>query len=336
MATISLHHVDASLDGCRRQGLDDRALLSRAGINPAAIEQSSGRVHTDQVARLFRLIQQELNDEFMGFTRAPCKFGAFIIACELTSHCQTLGDLLSRIIKLYSLLSDDIAMSLEQNSHTAELSIQLLEPEFDIQHFIAEFLLVIWHRFPSWYIGEAIRLKETHFSQAPPAHRDELKIMFPGTLQFSQPCNRLVFDAGYLQKPLVRNSKELEVFLQHHPTDIMTIPGEDSSFEAQIERTITATDHGKLLFLKADELAGQLGISTLQLYRQLQKEGTSYQRIKDNIRREKAIELLSTQRLSVDQISEFVGFSEPRSFTRAFRQWTGLSPRQYRTLHRTR
>jgi AraC-like DNA-binding protein len=69
------------------------------------------------------------------------------------------------------------------------------------------------------------------------------------------------------------------------------------------------------------------------LYRKLQLEGTSYQKIKDNIRRERSIELLVQHDLSVDNISEIIGFSEARSFTRAFRTWTGLSPRQYRTLH---
>ncbi|MCB1667612.1 MAG: AraC family transcriptional regulator [Pseudomonadales bacterium] len=333
MATISLHHVNASLEGCRQHGINDLALLARAGINPTAITQNTGRIHTDQVGRLFRLIQQELNDEFMGFTRSRCKFGVFSTLCDLLSHCQVLGEVLRKAIDLYNLLTDDLTISLEISGNSAELSLVLTEPTLDHQHFLAEFLLVIWHRFPSWYIGEAIRLRETHFSHPPPAHRNELRIMFPGPLHFNQSSNRLVFDVGYLQKPLLRTAKEREVFLANYPVDIMTIPGADGSLEAQVERAIVASNTRRLEFLKAEQLADKMGIGKLSLYRGLQKEGTGFQRIKDNIRREVAIELLTQHDRSIDQISEIVGFSEPRSFTRAFRQWTGLSPRQYRTSH---
>ena len=114
----------------------------------------------------------------------------------------------------------------------------------------------------------------------------------------------------------------------------MTIPGEDNSLEAQIERVFLKNSHGRPTFPKAEALAEQLRISPLTLYRRLLQEGTSYQKIKDNIRREIAIDKLVNKQLSVDEVSELVGFEEPRSFTRAFKQWTGLSPRNYCKYHR--
>ena len=336
MPTISRHHVDASLLGCLHRGIDAESLLTRAGINSnPSRSQPAGRVHTHQVGRLFRIIQQELNDEFMGFTQNPSKFGIFATLCDLVSKCQNLGELLQQSANFYNLLGNDVAMKLETDADNAEFSITLSRPELDEQHFIAEFLMVIWHRFPSWYLGEAIRLKETHFSHPAPAHDSELKVMFPGRLCFKQTTNKLVFDSNYLRKPLRRNSKEIAAFLHNYPIEIMTIPGEDSSLEALAERSIVKTRAGKLHFLSAEQLAEGLGLGNLTLYRRLQNEGTSYQRIKDNIRREKAIELLIERDISVDQVSDVLGYSEPRSFTRAFRKWMGVSPRQYRTLNQS-
>lgn len=333
MATISLHHVKASLEGCRRQGKSDRDLLTRAGINPATIDSNVSRIHTEQVGRLFRLIQQELNDEFMGFTKNPCKYGAFSTLCDLTSHCHTLGELLEKAVDLYNLLTSDLKMALVVTEHVTEFSFTFTDPTLDDQHFLAEFLLVIWHRFPSWYIGEAIRLRETHFVHPAPSHYKELKIMFPGTLRFNRRNNCLVFDTSYLQKPLLRKVRELDNYLSNYPLDMMTIPGVDGSVEAQVERRLASHRADNLIFLKAEQVADEMGVGKVTLYRKLQREGTSYQRIKDNIRREKSIELLTQHDLSVDRISEIIGFSEARSFTRAFRTWTGLSPRQYRTLY---
>lgn len=313
--------------------MDHRVLLARAGINPTQVEQTANRVHTDQVARLFRLVQQELDDEFMGFTAQPCKYGIFATLCELIQSCNTLRELLQKTIHFYPLITDAIDIQLATRSNTAELSFNLKQPELDHGHFLTEYLMVIWHRFPSWYIGEAIRLRETHFIHPAPGHRDELQIMFPGTLSFNQPHNSLFFDALYLDKPLIRSAKELAIFLANHPTDIMTIPGEDSSLEAQIERAIMTEGNNRLCFPKTDELAKKIKLSPLTLYRKLQQEGTSYQKIKDNIRREVAIHKLVKEKLSVDAVSEIVGFAEPRSFTRAFKHWTGLSPRNYCKYH---
>ena len=69
------------------------------------------------------------------------------------------------------------------------------------------------------------------------------------------------------------------------------------------------------------------------LYRQLKTSGTSYQKIKDNLRRERAISLLVDEGLSVEEVSHRVGFSESRSFSRAFAQWTGMTPRDYRKTY---
>lgn len=310
-------------------------LLARAGINPAIVEESNDRVHTDQVARLFRLVQQELNDEFMGFTSQPCKYGVFATVCDLVKYSKTLGELLEKAVGFYNLITDAVRMELSYPNNSARLSFTLQRPELDVGHFMTEFLMVTWHRFPSWYIGESIRLKETHFVHPAPEHRNEVRIMFPGNVLFNQDSNSLFFDSQYLDKPLVRTNRELEAFLASSPADIMTIPGEDTSLEAQIERTFLRSSSQRPTFPKAEQLAEQMGISPLTLYRRLLQEGTSYQKIKDNIRREIAIDKLVNENLSVDEVSDIVGFEEPRSFTRAFKQWTGLSPRNYCKYHRT-
>ena len=316
--------------------MDHRVLLARAGINPSLIEQTTNRVHIEQAARLFRLVQKKLDDEFMGFTTHPCKYGIFATLCELIRQCKTLKELLEKVTHFYSLITEAVDIDLNTQGNTAELSFNLQQPELDHGHFLTEYLMVIWHRFPSWYIGEAIRLRETHFVHPAPEHRDELQIMFPGKLSFNQQRNSLFFDALYLEKPLIRSERELEIFLANHPTDIMTIPGADSSLEAQIERLIMAASNNQLVFPKIDELVEQMDMSSLTLYRRLQQEGTSYQKIKDNIRREVAINKLVKEKLSVDEVSEIVGFMEPRSFTRAFKHWTGLTPRNYCKYHESK
>ncbi|MDB4262825.1 AraC family transcriptional regulator [Porticoccaceae bacterium] len=317
------------MHGLRERQHPQQQALERAGINPTVIENSGQRVHTEQVARLFKTVQETLDDEFMGFTQNNCKVGLFATMAELVSHCSTLGELLEKAVNFYNLVSNDIPMRLSRSRGNAVLSFTMAKPEFDPEHFMAEFWLVIWHRFPSWYIGEPIRLKETHFTFSAPQHRGELEIMFPADLQFNSSANRLIFDAQYLDKPLVRSAQELETFVQNAPADVMTIPGSDTTLEAQIERIIGQRHPDRLVFVPMHQLAKELGISSQTLHRRLKESATSYQKIKDNLRREVAIQKLVHEKLSVEEVADIVGFTESRSFTRAFKHWTGLTPRQH-------
>ncbi len=71
-------------------------------------------------------------------------------------------------------------------------------------------------------------------------------------------------------------------------------------------------------------------MSSPTLQRRLQSEGLNYQRLKDDLRRDIAIELLSNVSLPVTDIATQVGFQEPSAFHRAFKKWTGVSPGSYR------
>jgi AraC-like DNA-binding protein len=329
MATVCKHHVNACMASANHRQISKRALLERAGINPQLLQRRGQRFHTEQVARLFKSVQDSLDDEFMGFTESPCRVGLFATMAELVCRCATLGELLERALNFYNLVNRDIVMSLTKNHQRAAISFTMRRPELDSEHFMAEWWLVIWHRFPSWYIGEPIRLQETHFTFAEPAHRDELKVMFPTQLSFNRPANQLIFDAHYLDMPLRRNTQQLSEYLTNMPADLMTIPGSADTLESQIERHISQRQPGRLEFLSLENMAALLDMSVQTLHRRLAASDTSYQKIKDNLRREMAIQQLIEQRMTVEQVAERVGYSESRSFSRAFKHWTGVTPREY-------
>lgn len=93
-------------------------------------------------------------------------------------------------------------------------------------------------------------------------------------------------------------------------------------------RSITLTSPGR--FLKTGEMAAELGISPRSLNRRLQERGTSYRKIINEVRRDLSMRYLERTNLSMDQISDLVGFSETTAFRRAFKGWTGRNASQYR------
>jgi AraC-like DNA-binding protein len=80
----------------------------------------------------------------------------------------------------------------------------------------------------------------------------------------------------------------------------------------------------------AEDLAPLLNLSPRSLHRQLKEEGTSLQVLKDEVRHERAIELLQRTRKPIKQVAESAGFQNEKSFIRAFKQWTGQTPAAFR------
>ncbi|WP_246882932.1 AraC family transcriptional regulator [Pseudomonas chlororaphis] len=82
-----------------------------------------------------------------------------------------------------------------------------------------------------------------------------------------------------------------------------------------------------------EAFAGQVQVvSPSTLRRRLEREGVSYQEIKDEVRRAMAVELLLQSRVSIGEIAECTGFQEPSAFHRVFKKWTGESPGRYRAV----
>jgi AraC-like DNA-binding protein len=81
----------------------------------------------------------------------------------------------------------------------------------------------------------------------------------------------------------------------------------------------------------AASMAQELNLSVRTLYRQLHEEGTSLQALKDEARRDKALDLLRRTKKPIKQIAQAVGFRNQKSFARAFQSWTGSAPTAYRS-----
>ncbi|SDR98523.1 AraC-type DNA-binding protein [Halopseudomonas xinjiangensis] len=82
--------------------------------------------------------------------------------------------------------------------------------------------------------------------------------------------------------------------------------------------------------ITVDRVATPLNISPRHLRRKLNQEGTSYEQLVDEVRRESAVRLISEGQLSLTSIAYELGFLDPSSFTRAFRRWTDMSPTAFR------
>jgi len=333
MATVSVHYLRAIVHCNLRKGHSLNQILQGSGITTLELYSDNGRVAGEKITHIVKQSWIRLNDEFMGCTRTACKHGVFELMTKYALNHEQLHGVLEQGIHFYQLFTDDIKMQLTTRSNYAELSIAFDQPQLDIGNFFQEFWLMIWHRFASWVIGRKITLNQVFFPYPKPAHHQELKNAFPCRHNFDQSTMKISFNLHYLELAPIRNQRDLQLFLKDSPADLITIPGEEISYRAKIRTQLIMQPQDILHCPDFEQLAKRFNISSQTLRRKLKTEGTSYGLIKDELRRDIAIEKLSANAGSVDNIARALGFSESRSFTRAFRKWTGYSPSEYRQQH---
>lgn len=313
----------------KKCGLDADALLLDAGISPDVIDTPGRRVEAEKLAEVLIGIWDALEDEAMALSDSPIPRGSFYMMGKLAIHEPDLRKAIEQFIRFYAMVTNAYTMQLSVDGETAKLTFDLNAPEKDDDHLLAEIHLMSLHRFSSWLIATNIPLSEIYFSYPAPPQVKEYSFLFPGKHVFEAPHMGFAFSSKYLDEDVVQDVGTLKTFMRQCPVELFLQPKTDFSLTSEVQSLLQK--HIRDGFPNAGEVASHLHLTRRTLMRKLREEGSSFQQIKDLIRRDRAIYLLTSHHLAVGEIAQQVGFSDPAVFARAFKSWTGVSPRDYRS-----
>lgn len=159
-----------------------------------------------------------------------------------------------------------------------------------------------------------------------PSYFKEHASLAPGAVRFDQPRNRLLFKRALLDLPLLTADQSTARATRAQCEQALRALQTASTLVERVRRSLLGED-GHVC--SARRLARQLGMSECTLKRRLAEQRTSYTQLLDQARRTRALELLRSS-ASVEEVSTMLGYSDAANFTRAFRRWTGQSPRALR------
>jgi AraC-like DNA-binding protein len=324
--TIAICFVTAALQPVISRKLDSQVLLQQVGLSPLLLESNQARVSVRQYGELWRLVALTLDDEFFGQDSRRMKAGSFAMICHAALACKTLRQALERTLRFFNLILDDLRASLSVEG--AQASISLHESPRVNQEFAHEVLLMLVHGLACWLVGRRIPILRAEFAYPEPRHSAEYRLMYSTQLSYEAPCTSIVFDASFLKLPVVQNERTLKEFLRSAPENILVKYKNASSLGARTRRRLRQGLPGEMI--EFDALAAEFNMTSATLRRRLHDEGTSYQIIKDQLRRDLAIGYLSHSDRSTMDIGIELGFSERSAFHRAFKKWTGAAPGEFR------
>ncbi|OED42544.1 hypothetical protein AB833_05905 [Chromatiales bacterium (ex Bugula neritina AB1)] len=326
--TIANFYLRKHYENGVRIGVDSSLMREADGASPELLAQPLARLAPVQLARLFHVIWEQADDEFLGMTLRPVRYGSFAWLAEQLVRCTTLGEVYETMLRFYNLVAEGIRFELKRECEQVKFILHHAAELDGRVNLLIDFLLLIWHRFPGWLIGRTIPLDHVELAFAEPWHSAEYRFVFPAPCRFEQGYSALVFDAHWLDAPLVQTRENLTEYLQRIPLQWF----QKQHYPRLLSNRVTQllAEAGWVVESDMETVAGKLNMTTRTLRRKLADEGVSFQQLKDGLRRDQAITLLGDNGLTIAAVGQQIGFAEPAAFSRAFRQWTGMSPLGYR------
>lgn len=311
----------------RHSGHDPLPVFRDAGVDPDLRFDSSARLSRPQMNALHQAAQLATGD---------VAFGLRTVAAFHPSHMGALG-----YAWLASRTPRDAWRKMHQyskvESDTFRLTLAEHGPEFHIAYFwdgdwspiesqIYAVMALLVH-LNRRVTGDEANPVRVDFSTPAPENLDAFTEHFRCELRFEQPQELLVLDANRLDEPSPRALAELEQATEEMVTRYLAIR-DKSDIHNQVRAALfECLPEGGV---NAERIAEQLHMSSRTLQRRLDEIGKSFRSVLNDVRRDLALRYIQDKSLSLTEISYLLGFSEPSSFTRAFRGWTGSAPSQAR------
>lgn len=330
VAATPMAFVRAITQAFALRGLSPQAALEAAQIAPADVERADGRITALQMEWLSAAAMQALDDEALGWFSRPLPWGSYGLLARASLSAPTLGIALKRWCRHHGLLTRDITLAVQvQGNEAAIVLTEHLPPGGDgaLREFCCVSVLRNAHGLACWFVDSRIPLRDAGFAFGAPPHADAYGVLFDGPTHFEADQTAIRFDARYLDLPVKRDEAAMNQMLQR-ALPIQVRPYRRDRLLVQRVRQLLLTQPQDTR--NADDLAALLHTSARSLHRQLKEEGATLQALKDEVRRERAMGLLQRSSKPVKQVAEAAGFQNEKSFIRAFKGWTGMTPGDWR------
>jgi AraC-like DNA-binding protein len=312
-------------------GIDPAVVLRKSGLPLTLWSSGSGMVTTEQFFQLWRAVE-ELNDDPAFGLKLPklVSLEQHHPASIAAHHARTFRDALQRFAR-YKILCclEEVRFSETKEECSLEFNwIMSREP--------APRLLLDTAFMSSLELGRRGTQKKLHPLRVElkrnAEHRDIFEEAFGCPIKFKAQRDAIVFRARDLDLPFVSYNAELLEMLTPQLDRQLEQRKIQQSCSDQVKWVLKRMLGGPRP--EINDVAKELGMSSRTLQRRITDEGASYRQLLNDSRHELAQFYLKEPSLGVSEIAYLLSYEDPSSFFRAFHEWEGTTPSEWKTASR--
>lgn len=325
MPAIYLHLLAELL---RTIGVDEKALLKRVGLDPVRLKNTDLRVSQSQASEFVTRAIIESGEPGLGIMlagelRLPLH-GALGTA---VMSSRTLEEALELMTRYLTLRAPHLQVTRRQREDQAVFTITCDIDLGPLQGFIMDAMLFGCASMGAQLTGAPVAGSSIHRRGPEPAYFYRFRQQIPVPVVYGATEDAIVIPRQQLALPIRFTDDQLAASSKAQCEEALRLLTEDAGFACRVRRVIE-TSHP--FPPKLARVAATLFVSERTLKRRLQAEEASFQNLVDQVRLERAGELLEKTSMNLSQIADALGYADAANFTRAFKRWTGQSPSQYR------
>ena len=336
--TIAAGYPRGLLDFAVSKGANRAALLARAGISADLVEHHDNRVPVSNYIALF-----EAAAELTGIPAISLEYGKAVRMQEISivglicEACETVLEVPHQLNRYAQLVLDEDrggepATLMRGATKDGGVWVEGPSQLFTDYPLIAETELarLVWNTrvmFANTPEFKNIRYPSlVHLMGKAPSYAAEFERIFDAPVVFEADWNALQFDPQFLMLRQPPVNRYVFSVLSERADALLRSFQESKTTRGRVEALLMPILHTGQASM--DAVAEKLGLSRQTLYRQLKGEGVTFEEVLDDLRHKLALGFLAGKKVSVNETAYLVGFSDPAAFSRAFKRWTGMSPRE--------
>tara|TARA_R110002095_G_scaffold216556_1_gene214549 strand:+ start:2868 stop:7472 length:4605 start_codon:yes stop_codon:yes gene_type:complete len=331
LATASAKLLDPVIQVARHSQQDPNSLLASVGIDADSIAHTGARIPAKLFSTLLtELAQRTANPRLalrIGEATQPRMLGSVGFLMSTAPNLRQAYQLFNDYLPL---LIEGIHLSLEQEADQVTLLLDLAN---DDDRALTEWLLACLHNWTRWLTGKQVPLVRVEFAFPEPASPQLYEQFFAAEVSFNSDRNRLRLSASHFDLQCLDANEEMQRLHQNFADQLLSSAGRDGTLVAQI-KSLIRNQLSSNQTISRQEVATHLNLSLRTMQRKLDQQGTPFQTLFDQTRKDLALQLIQRGDRSFGEIAYQLGFSGLSAFQKAFKRWTGQAPGAYRTAQR--
>lgn len=314
------------------RGFSALPLLKSAHIKPAMLADPKAKISLRQEVDFVRATLAAINDPDIGFHAGQCyRLNAFGSLGLAVASSEKVSDAIEFFLRYLCLSNTHFDISFFRENGMAVLRFKDQYDLEELRCFYIErdfsFALISTRdMFPRTLVGKTVKI--INFDFACPTTVESYEALYGCPVNFSMPYNEFQFDQKYLRQVLPQaNSLARKLFEEQCEAEKVKAFGPEG-FVQKIRQEIRGSEN---TIPNMEDIANQFHTTSRTVRRKLKAEGLTYQGLLSEELCRKATHYLETTNLTVEQITQRLGYGESASFIHAFKRWTGKTPKAYRS-----